>query len=326
MNGSQRITIPGTELSVSKLCLGGNRLGGALNQAESFALLDAWVAQGANFIDTAHVYANWLPDAERSCSEKTLGRWLKARGGSVDVVIATKGGHPRDGNLIPRLDRATVRQDVAEALDYLGLARLDLFYLHRDDPSMPVEDAMAVVEDLRREGLIRHYACSNWSAPRMAEAVEVARRNGWQGFVAHQPEWSLAKRNPGTATADLLAMDDTMLAFHKTSGMPVIPYSSQAKGYFDKAVAGAIDDVTARAYDNPENLAMAHRLAAIAERHGATPTQVMLNVMMHSPFTTIPVVGCRTAEQIEFEPRKHRAEPDPGGAGRSRPVLTQGDR
>jgi aryl-alcohol dehydrogenase-like predicted oxidoreductase len=299
MNGSQRITIPGTELSVSKLCLGGNRLGGALNQAESFALLDAWVATGANFIDTAHVYANWLPDAERSCSEKTLGRWLKARGGSVDVVIATKGGHPRDGNLIPRLDRATVRQDVAEALDYLGLARLDLFYLHRDDPSMPVEDAMAVVEDLRREGLIRHYACSNWSAPRMAESVEVARRNGWQGFVAHQPEWSLAKRNPGTATGDLLAMDDAMLAFHRESGMPVIPYSSQAKGYFDKAVAGAVDDVTARAYDNPENLATAHRLAAIAQRHGATPTQVMLNVMMHSPFTTIPVVGCRTAGQIE---------------------------
>ena len=180
MNGSQRITIPGTELSVSKLCLGGNRLGGALNQAKSFALLDAWVATGANFIDTAHVYANWLPDAERSCSEKTLGRWLKARGGSVDVVIATKGGHPRDGNLIPRLDRATVRQDVAEALDYLGLARLDLFYLHRDDPSVPVEDAMAVVEDLRREGLIRHYACSNWSAPRMAEI----RRGGAAQWLA----------------------------------------------------------------------------------------------------------------------------------------------
>ncbi|MCP8938413.1 aldo/keto reductase [Alsobacter sp. SYSU M60028] len=298
MNGSARVLIPRTQLSVSRLCLGGNRLGGALDKDASFALLDAWVGQGANFIDTAHVYADWLPDVERSCSEKTLGRWLKARGGSVDVVIATKGGHPRGGDPRARLDRATVRQDVAEALDYLGLARLDLFYLHRDDPALPVEDVLGVVEELRREGQVRHYACSNWSGARMRAAEEAARRNGWEGFVAHQPEWSLARRNPGTSSPDLLAMDADMRSFHEESGLPVIPYSSQAKGYFDKIGAAALDDITARAYDNAANRATAARLAEIAARHGATPTQVMLNAMMHSPFLTIPVVGCRTAEQI----------------------------
>jgi aryl-alcohol dehydrogenase-like predicted oxidoreductase len=293
------MTLPGTDLVVSRICLGGNRLGGELDQKGSFALLDAFVERGGTFIDSAHVYANWIEGNERNSSEKTLGRWLKARGGAKGVVIATKGGSPEpETPHVKRLDEASIRQDVKEALDNLGVASLDLFYLHRDDTERPVEELLGVVESLRQEGLIRHYACSNWAGARMEEAAEVAVRNGWAGFVASQSEWSLATRNAGTASDDLLQMNDAMMLAHKRLNLAAIPYSSQARGYFDKVAAGTLDAVTAARYDNGANRKKAVALAAVARRHGATPTQVMLAAMMRSPFPTIPIVGCRTPDQV----------------------------
>ncbi|WP_293861431.1 aldo/keto reductase [uncultured Alsobacter sp.] len=299
MTPKNRITIPGTDLAVSPLCLGGNRLGGQLDQKDSFALLDSYVEQGGNFIDSAHVYANWLPHVERSCSEKTLGRWLKARGGAKGVVIATKGGAPNvDAPDVARLDEASIRQDASEALENMGVDAIDLFYLHRDDPSRPVEEMLSAVERLRSEGAVRYYACSNWSGARIEEAAEIARKKGWPGFVANQPEWSLATRNAGTAGDTMIQMNEALYTVHRRLGLAAIPYSSQAKGYFDKALGGAVDDITAKAYESPENRSRAEVLGAIARRHGATPTQVMLNVMIHSPFPTIPIIGSRTTDQI----------------------------
>ncbi|MHB2167664.1 aldo/keto reductase [Alsobacter sp. R-9] len=301
MTDRDYVTLPRTDLQVSRICLGGNRLGGELDQSASFALLDAFVERGGTFIDSAHVYANWIKGNERSSSEKTLGRWLKARGGAHGVVIATKGGSPEpETPEVRRLDETSIRRDVTEALENLGVASLDLFYLHRDDPDRPVEEMLGVVETLRREGLIRHYACSNWPGIRMEEAAEIARRNGWSGFVASQSEWSLAVRNPGTASDDLLQMNDAMMLAHKRLSLPAIPYSSQARGFFDKFAAGQVDAVTAARYDNEVNRRKGHAVAEMARRHGATPTQVMLAAMMRSPFLTIPIVGCRTPEQVAW--------------------------
>ncbi len=292
-----RVTLPGTGLSVSRLCLGGNRLGGALDQAQSFALLDSFVEAGGNFIDTAHVYADWIPGNETSSSEKTLGRWLRSRK-PADIVVATKGGHPAFMNPSqPRLDAGSLRHDAAQALANLGVASLDLFYLHRDDPSRPAEEVLASLEGLVADGLVRHYGASNWSAARLEEADAAALRNGWQGFAANQAEWSLAQRNPATIPHDLHVMDDGMAAYHRRTGVAMIPYSAQAKGYFDKA-AGDLDAETGRLYDNAANRALSGTLARLALELGATPTQIMLAILVRAPFTTVPVVGCRTPEQV----------------------------
>ena len=299
MSLEARITLPGTDLSVSRLCLGGNRLGAQLDHAASFSLLDAFAACGGNFIDTAHVYANWLPDVERSCSEKTIGRWLAASG-AAGFVVATKIGHPPlDDPTARRLDAASLRADVAEALAHLGLRRLDLVYLHRDDPARPADEILGVLEELRGEGLVRYYGASNWSPPRLEQAQAAARRHGWAGFSVNQPEWSLADRNPGSAADDLFAMDEAMLDWHVRNRIAAVPYSAQAKGYFDKVMSGALDEVTARAYDNPVNRARAAILNEIAVRSHATPTQVALNVLVQGPVTTVPVIGPRTTDQLQ---------------------------
>ncbi|QYK42682.1 MAG: aldo/keto reductase [Paracoccaceae bacterium] len=293
------IVLPGTALRLSRFCLGGNRLGGDLDQAESFALLDAFAARGGNFIDTARVYADWLPQAERSCSERTIGRWIAARGAAARVVVATKGGHPPlEGPHRARLDAASLREDALASRDNLGLPRIDLFYLHRDDPATPVRDILAVLEDLRRDGVIAHYAASNWALPRLQAAQEAARAEGWQGFVASQVEWNLAHRNADSRAADLVTADVGMLAFHAQTGLPLVPYSAQARGYFDKLTAGRLDAATARLYDNPQSRAAARGLADAAAARDLTPTQAMLGQMIARKFPVFPVIGCRTAAQI----------------------------
>jgi len=296
---SARIRLPGTALEVSTLCLGGNRLGGELDRDRSFALLDAFVAAGGNFVDTAHVYADWLPGAERSCSEKMIGRWRAARGAGGGVVVATKIGHPVLGRPESRrLDRASLREDVAAARENLGQECLDLVYLHRDDPDRDVAEIIGVMEELRGEGALRHYAASNWSGARLAAATAAAGRPGWEGFRANQPEWSLAVRNPGTAAPDLRAMDGAMIAWHRATGTAAVPYSAQARGFFDRLAAGATGGPAAAAFDNAASRARGAALAALAAARGVTPTQAMLALFPLAGFPVVPVVGCRTPAQI----------------------------
>jgi aryl-alcohol dehydrogenase-like predicted oxidoreductase len=293
------VRLPGTDIEVSRLCLGGNRFGAQLDREASFEVLDIFHEAGGNFVDTAHVYADWLPDIERSSSEKTIGRWLAARGLRGKVVVATKGGHPELGDPASRrLDRASLREDATRSRDNLGTEDIPIFYVHRDDPGRPVDEILGALEELRGEGVIRHYAASNWTLPRLVEARRVAQRTGWQGFVANQPEWSLARRNPGSAAADLVAMDDEMFAWHRETGAALIPYSAQARGYFNKAAGGKVDPATAEAYDNAPNRELSARLSKIGADMGASPTQVMLAMMFAAPFVVVPVVGCQTREQI----------------------------
>lgn len=299
MTRNIHIRLPGTELEVSRICLGGNRFGATLDQDASFALLDDFFDAGGNFIDTAKVYADWMPDIERSTSEKTIGRWLASRGLLDRVTVATKGGHPiLDDPEHRRLDSASLREDAERSRDNLGVQAVAIFYLHRDDPNRPVTEILASLEDMRRDGLIRHYAASNWSAARLAAASRAATQHGWQGFIANQPEWSLATRNPGSAAADLIAMDRDMFAWHQEHSIVAIPYSSQARGYFDKVASGRLDEGTAEAYDDDRNRALADRLTEVATNTGATPTQIMLALMMKAPFPVIPVVGCHSKQQI----------------------------
>jgi aryl-alcohol dehydrogenase-like predicted oxidoreductase len=293
----ERITLPRTDLSVCRICLGGNRLGGDLDEAGSFALLDAYVGMGGNFIDSAHIYADWIPGNVTSSSEKMLGRWLKSRK-PQGLVIATKGGHPGlAADAPPRLDARSLRQDAAEALDNLGMPAIDLFYVHRDDPSRPAAEIVGALESLRREGLIRHYACSNWSTARMEEAEAAAVATGAQGFVANQPEWSLAQRNPESVAADAQVLDSGMMALHQRSGLALIPYSAQAKGYFERT-PDSLTPALAQAYDNPGNRRVAAALSGIAEKHAVRPTAIMLAAMLQAPFPVIPIVGPRDVAQL----------------------------
>lgn len=292
------VALGDTGLRVSALSLGGNRLGGELDRDASYELLDTFAELGGTFVDTALVYADWLPGAERSCSERTLGRWLHDRGMAGEVVVATKGGHPRlDPGSPPRLDGASLREDVERSLDHLGLDRLPLWYLHRDDPQRPVAEIVDAVQELADEGLLAHYAACNWAPERLAAAVDHARAQGIAGFVAHQVAFSLAQPDLARLAVGLVAMTPQLAAVHRRTGLPVVAYSSQARGYFDRRDRAAALPALA-AYDTAENDETGRLLDEVSASAGLTPTQVALAALLRFDVPTIPVVGSRTPDQL----------------------------
>ncbi len=297
------IPLPQTDLAPSVLCLGGVPLGSVLDEQQSFAVLDAFVAQGGTFLDTAKVYADWLP-GERSISEKTIGRWLQARGQRERLVIATKGAHPELATMHkPRMDRASIVADLEQSLRNLQTDVIDLYWLHRDDPQTPVAAILATLEEQVRAGKIRAYGCSNWRAGRIAEAQAYARTQGRPGFVADQMLWSLAAV-PQAALPDptMAAMGSALFDLHAASGLPAIPYASQANGYFQRAAADTLagmNEGSRRLYDTPENRRRSQAVQALAAETGRSISAIVLGYLLGQPFPVLPIVGCRTVAQVE---------------------------
>lgn len=292
-----------SDLSPSVLCLGGVPLGSALDSSTSFALLDAFIARGGNFIDTAKVYADWLP-GERSASEKTIGRWLRQRRNRAQVIVATKGAHPELAAMhTPRVTPKCIVADLEQSLRNLQTDCIDLYWLHRDDPTRPVEEIIDTLHAQATAGKIRAYGCSNWRAARVAAAQSYARSRGWPGFVANQMLWSLAAVNAQTLPdPTMVSMDDALYSLHRQTGLAAIPYASQANGYFQRLAAGALDAMPAssrRLYDTPVNRARYARIQRLAADSSLTVTAIVLGYLRGQPFPTIPIIGCRTLAQLE---------------------------
>lgn len=295
-------TIPGTDLTVSALCLGTAHIGTRLPAEEAFRLLDAFVEAGGTFIDTARSYADWVPGG-LGASESALGRWLHDRGHQDRIVVATKGGHPAWARMdVMRLSRSEVVEDCLASRRALGLEVLPLYWLHRDDPARPLEEIFATMEHLRTQGYIRHYAFSNWSTARMRAAIEYQSRHGITGFVANQPMWSYAVVNEaGIPDATSYAMDAEMAALHRDTGMAAVAYTAQAKGLFAKwqaADPAGLPPALAAAYDNPANRARMTKLSSLSAESGLTVAVLALMWLTSQPeVPTIPIVGARTPAQ-----------------------------
>lgn len=297
------VSIPQTDLKVSQICLGTGALGSpAIPPDAAFEILDEYVRLGGNFLDTAHVYSDWIP-GEKSRSEKTIGAWLRARGNRGEIVVATKGAHPDLASMhISRLSPADIAHDVDESRKFLQIDTIDLYWLHRDDVKIPVSDILEPLNEHVAAGEIRYFGCSNWTVSRIQEAADYAARKSIWGFVANQPMWSLAAPNVARmGDKTLVVMDPDTIAFQRHTGMAVIPYTSQAQGFFTKlATSGrtGLSEGISNVYYNAGNVRRLERAQELARRHGAYLNDVVLAYLICQPFTTIPVVGCKNLDQL----------------------------
>ena len=156
-------------------------------------LMDHYIEAGGNVIDTAESYARWLPGGEYQ-SEKVIGEWLRERRTRDQIVLSTKGAHPKLESMdVPRLSKAEIQADLDSSLQRLGVEHIDLYWLHRDSPGYPVEEILESLDTFRKAGKIKYAGFSNWTQSRAEEARLAAERLGVQGFVASQNMWSLAK-------------------------------------------------------------------------------------------------------------------------------------
>jgi Predicted oxidoreductases (related to aryl-alcohol dehydrogenases) len=295
--------IPETDLITSALCMGGGMVSVENDQGYCYDLLDRFIDAGGNFIDTANVYGKWFPKGLNS-SELNIGAWMKERGNRHRLIIGTKGGHPLLNTMqVSRLSREEVNSDLEESLKALQTDYIDIYWLHRDDENLPVSYILGYLNDFAADGRIRYFGCSNWRAERIREAALIAKREGIRGFVGNQMMWSLATPNKDAITdKTLVCMDDTGKRLHLDTGLTAIPYSSQAGGFYSKLGQRETDHLneqSARLYLNDENMERYRKIIQLTRELSKTVTEIVLGYLISQPFTTIPIVGPHTPEQLE---------------------------
>lgn len=186
----------------------------------------------------------------------------------------------------------------------MGTCYIDLYWLHRDDPSRPVADILQTLNDQVKAGKIRYFGCSNWTASRISEAIEYAKHHRLKGFVADQMMWSLAVPNVNAIQdKTLVAMDDDIMELHRNTHLAAILYSSQAQGFFTKLVDAKGDIERLRedvrnVYYNDTNMRRLPKVQRLAEGLNRTVTEIALAYLISQPFVPIPIIGCRTVSQL----------------------------
>ena len=262
-----------------------------MDQATS--LLETFVAAGGTAIDTARSYSN-------GASEAAIGAWLRASGCRDDLTIITKGAHPgADG--LPRVTPDAIASDLAMSLEALQIDRVDLYLLHRDDPSQPVGPLVDTLNDARLASRIRAAGASNWSTARIVEAETYAVQREIAGFVAGSPNLALAVPSepmwPGCLS---VAGDPAALTWYRERQFPLFAWSSQASGFFSGRFSP--DDVTdrhmARVYFRKDNWERLRRSRELSARRRCTPTQIALAWVLHQAFPTFALIGPRTVAEL----------------------------
>ena len=284
-----------SNLHVSPLAFGGNVIGWTVDEATSFSLLDAWVDAGFNFIDTADVYSSWVPGHTGGESETVIGKWLKRTGKRERVVLATKVGKPMGPDL-KGLAPAYIRQAVEESLRRLQPDHIDLYQSHDDDADTPLADSLGAFGQLIEEGKVRAIGASNYSAPRLAEALEASAKNGLARYESLQPLYNLYDR---------AVYEDALEPLCVKHGVGVINFYALAAGFLTGKYRSEADtgksargkNTTAR-YLNPRGLKILAALDQVAERVNATPARVAIAWQIARASITAPIASATSLAQL----------------------------
>ncbi|MGN7860043.1 aldo/keto reductase [Microbacterium sp. 22303] len=284
--------IGSSDLSVFPLSLGGNVFGWTADRDASFAVLDAFVAGGGDFIDTADVYSAWVEGNQGGESETIIGEWLASRR-PEGVVVATKvSQHPQ----FRGLSAANVRRAAEASLDRLGVDAIDLYYAHFDDESVPLEETVAAFGRLVTDGLVRNIAVSNYSADRIREWIRIARSTGVALPVAVQPHYNLVHRNE---------VEETIVPLATEFGLSLIPYYALASGFLtgkyrstDATGQSSPRASEAAKFATEHGLRIIDALEEIGDAHGASIAATALAWLRAQPTVAAPIASARTAEQV----------------------------
>ena len=281
-------------LAVAPLCFGGNVFGWTADEPTSFALLDAFVGAGFDFIDTADVYSRWVPGHQGGESETIIGNWLKSRGSRSNVVIATKVGMDM-GPGGKGLKAAHIRASVERSLKRLRTDHIDLYYSHQDDPDTPLEETLQAHADLLRAGKVVVIGASNYSATRLREAVDTSEQLGLPRYEVLQPEYNLYARSGYEAELEAVC---------RKASIGVAPYYSLASGFLTGKYRSEADygksprGKRMAAYLNDRGRRILAALDEAAQANRATPAQVAIAWLMARPGLTAPVASATSVEQL----------------------------
>jgi aryl-alcohol dehydrogenase-like predicted oxidoreductase len=282
------VSLGRTDLDVFPICLGGNVFGWTADEEQSRAVLDAYLAAGGDFIDTANSYLT-----QHGRSETILGQWMKERGNRDQIVLATKVGGGRDPQL-RNLRADTIRSEAHASLERLQTDYIDLYYAHYDDQETPLEESLRAFDQLVSDGVVRYVAASNYSPERLTAALELQRELGLAPFAVLQPQYNLVERDYERTFAPIADAWD----------LAVLPYYGLAMGFLTgkyRPGGAEVDSPRAqraREYLNKGGAAALEALDRVAAAHQATPAAVALAWLLTRPHVVAPIASARTTEQL----------------------------
>lgn len=256
---------------------------------ENFQILDNYVELGGRTIDTAENYG-------LGQSETVIGKWMKERGNRDELLLITKGAHPYGEK---RVNAAAITEDLLGSLKRLQTDYADIYMLHRDDPDVPVEPIIEVLNEHIKAGRIKVIGASNWSWQRISEANTYAKNNGLVGFSCSSVNLSLAKPNEPMWT-DCVSADEATCRWHQETRMPLLSWSSQAGGFFTGRFSpdNNINADITRVYYSNQNWERYRRAQLLAERMGFSANQIALAYVLNQPFPTCGIIGPRSKEEM----------------------------
>jgi aryl-alcohol dehydrogenase-like predicted oxidoreductase len=280
-----------SSLDFGPLVLGGNTFGWTSDRDESLAVLDRFFDAGGRSIDTADSYSGWVPGNSGGESETIIGEWLKSRGNRDRVVIATKVFSLAAR---PGLRPANIHAAVDDSLERLNTDYLDLYFAHRDDPSVEQFDYVTAFDDLVKAGKVRQVGASNFSYERLTSAITIAKEAGLTTFSVAQDKYNLVDR----------ALDEVLPKL-SAIGVTELPYSALASGFLTGKYRPGVAVGSARAggasqyLNEPKNVAVLGTLDLIAASNGVSVTAVALAWARQQTGVGAPIASARTVDQLD---------------------------
>lgn len=286
------VAIGSSNLDIYPLALGGNTFGWTSDENASFEILDAFIAGGGNFVDTADLYSAFAEGNSGGESETIIGNWTAARGNRDDVIIATKvSQHPEFQGLAPK----NIKAAAEASLKRLQSDHIDVYYAHYDDGKTPLIESLAAFDELVKDGKVRYVAISNYSADRIREWVSLAEQNDFAKPIALQPHYNLVTRREYESELAPVATD---------ANLGVFPYFSLAAGFLTgkyrthEDLEGQARQRLAKGYFTDKGLDVVTALSEIADAHSAEISTVALAWLLAQPTVTAPIASASKISQL----------------------------
>ena len=288
-------TLGRSDLNVSVVMLGGNVFGWTADEQASFKVLDAFLAAGGNFIDTADVYSKWVRGHSGGESEAIIGRWMASRRNRNQVLIATKVGAEM-GSGGKGLSRGYILREVEDSLRRLQTDHIDLYQSHVDDPDTPMEDTLGAYADLIKAGKVRALGASNFTAERLAQALAASARHGYPRYESLQPMYNLYERaGYETALEPLCRKEQVGVIGYSSLGSGFLTGKYRSEGDLDKSPRG--QGVKNR-YFNERGFRVLGALDEVAERYQTTPGAVAMAWLIARPGVTSPIASATNVDHV----------------------------
>lgn len=286
----KEVTLGMTGVDVSALCLGTMDLGTSVDIPMSMKIMDAYVESGGSFIDTANIYAYWVPGAEGGESEKLIGMWMKERRLRPKLFLASKVGCPYSD--IPRSTKAEIIiQECEKTLNRLGVETIDLYYAHCDDRNTPMEETLAAFDKLIKQGKVRYIGASNFQAWRLNEALLTSDAKGLPSYCCIQQRYSYLRPKPGASTHPQVVANDELFDLAAEKKLRVLAFSTLLHGVYSRK-----DRPIPEVYEGPDSVKRLNVVREIAQKNSISPNQVVLAWLIGKGI--IPISAASTYSQI----------------------------